>query len=235
MLSLLGATTGSNPHERYLVTAAAAAAAFIATPASASICIGIAVNGGAIANVGCDGGTGSVSYVNLAGPGGYNYNVGGNGFPGLSMPTLLTHTINIQQANAANAVIDVYLTQQNLTSLNSSLLSTFTSNTIEGLTANITSYYSAANALWGGTQLQTAPFSGTGVFSGANAINVAGPWSETVRYSLNFTGGPGSNFNGTANLRAVPEPATWGMMLLGFAGIGMALRRRRQPALAQLA
>jgi len=26
---------------------------------------------------------------------------------------------------------------------------------------------------------------------------------------------------------AVPEPATWGMMLLGFAGIGLAMRRRR--------
>ena len=34
---------------------------------------------------------------------------------------------------------------------------------------------------------------------------------------------------------AVPEPATWGMMLLGFAGMGFVLRRRRQPALAQLA
>jgi hypothetical protein len=33
----------------------------------------------------------------------------------------------------------------------------------------------------------------------------------------------------------VPEPATWGMMLLGFAGIGMAMRRRRRPALAQIA
>jgi hypothetical protein len=30
---------------------------------------------------------------------------------------------------------------------------------------------------------------------------------------------------------AVPEPATWAMMLLGFAGIGMALRRGRKPAL----
>lgn len=34
---------------------------------------------------------------------------------------------------------------------------------------------------------------------------------------------------------AVPEPATWGMMLLGFAGMGMLLRRRRRPVLAQLA
>jgi hypothetical protein len=33
----------------------------------------------------------------------------------------------------------------------------------------------------------------------------------------------------------VPEPATWGMMLLGFAGIGVAMRRRRRPVLAQVA
>jgi len=36
-------------------------------------------------------------------------------------------------------------------------------------------------------------------------------------------------------VQAVPEPATWGLMLLGFAGIGFAMRRRRHPALAQLA
>jgi hypothetical protein len=36
-------------------------------------------------------------------------------------------------------------------------------------------------------------------------------------------------------LAAVPEPATWAMMLLGFAGIGFAVRRSRKPGLAQLA
>jgi hypothetical protein len=36
---------------------------------------------------------------------------------------------------------------------------------------------------------------------------------------------------------SVPEPATWGMMLLGFAGMGMAIRRsrRRNGALMQIA
>jgi PEP-CTERM motif len=34
---------------------------------------------------------------------------------------------------------------------------------------------------------------------------------------------------------AVPEPATWAMMLLGFGGIGMAMRRSRKPVLAQAA
>jgi hypothetical protein len=36
---------------------------------------------------------------------------------------------------------------------------------------------------------------------------------------------------------SVPEPATWGLMLLGFAGAGIALRRdrKRKPALMQIA
>jgi hypothetical protein len=36
-------------------------------------------------------------------------------------------------------------------------------------------------------------------------------------------------------MAAVPEPATWGLMLLGFGGMGMMLRRRRRPTLAQIA
>lgn len=40
-----------------------------------------------------------------------------------------------------------------------------------------------------------------------------------------------------ADVRAVPEPATWAMMLLGFGGIGMSMRRkqRRNGALMQVA
>ena len=43
-----------------------------------------------------------------------------------------------------------------------------------------------------------------------------------------FTGGIDGNFNGTANLTAVPEPATWGLMLLGFGAMGGMLRTRRR-------
>lgn len=32
---------------------------------------------------------------------------------------------------------------------------------------------------------------------------------------------------------AVPEPSTWAMMLLGFGGIGIAVRRKRAPVLAR--
>lgn len=34
---------------------------------------------------------------------------------------------------------------------------------------------------------------------------------------------------------AVPEPATWALMLVGFGGIGFAMRRKQTPRLAQLA
>ena len=54
-----------------------------------------------------------------------------------------------------------------------------------------------------------------------------------------FVGVANDGPNGAATITfqsggAVPEPATWAMMLLGFGGIGFAMRRRNQrPALAQ--
>jgi len=44
------------------------------------------------------------------------------------------------------------------------------------------------------------------------------------------------DFSITYNYReataAVPEPATWAMMLFGFGAIGAAMRRTRKPAMA---
>jgi hypothetical protein len=55
---------------------------------------------------------------------------------------------------------------------------------------------------------------GTGSFSQIGTVDVRG--GPPSRLSLNFS--------------AVPEPATWAMMLLGFGGIGIALRRRPKPS-----
>ena len=55
----------------------------------------------------------------------------------------------------------------------------------------------------------------------------------TFRYTANMQ--TGGNISGVANFYPVPEPGTWALMLLGFGGIGVAMRRRRRPALAQVA
>jgi PEP-CTERM motif len=42
----------------------------------------------------------------------------------------------------------------------------------------------------------------------------------------------GGGVSGTFNVAAVPEPSTWAMMILGFAGVGfMAYRRKSKAAL----
>lgn len=52
----------------------------------------------------------------------------------------------------------------------------------------------------------------------------------------NLTGGVNEGiFLDAVSVAPVPEPATWALMLFGFAGIGVAMRRRRTPALAQIA
>lgn len=65
----------------------------------------------------------------------------------------------------------------------------------------------------------------------ALASRTGGPNVNTS--SIYFTSGIGDEMHGLfAELRPVPEPSTWSMMLLGFGAIGLAFRRRRRPAVA---
>ena len=60
--------------------------------------------------------------------------------------------------------------------------------------------------------------------------------AHTITVNGTIASGPTASYSGTVNFNLpLPEPATWAMMLLGFAGIGMAIRRRQRPVLAQLA
>jgi hypothetical protein len=62
------------------------------------------------------------------------------------------------------------------------------------------------------------------LFSGTTAMPVFSPGTFSF---VDFRGIPnGSSLTISAVAGAVPEPATWAMMLAGFGGIGFALRRR---------
>jgi hypothetical protein len=64
---------------------------------------------------------------------------------------------------------------------------------------------------------------GTGRFLGASgAFQAVGTLDRRLPRPFNDV-----TFSGTLNLPAVPEPATWAMMILGFGLTGAAVRRRR--------
>lgn len=42
----------------------------------------------------------------------------------------------------------------------------------------------------------------------------------------------GNSIVGTLTITAVPEPATWALLILGFGAMGMMMRSRRKPAIA---
>jgi len=63
---------------------------------------------------------------------------------------------------------------------------------------------------------------------------LAGSHQITVNGNVMGTQKAGS-YVGNLNISPVPEPATWAMMLLGFGAVGFAMRRRRRPALMQVA
>jgi hypothetical protein len=68
----------------------------------------------------------------------------------------------------------------------------------------------------------------TSLFSGQPTTIDGGSSFQAV------SGGPalGQPMTGTLTISAVPEPSTWAMLILGFAGVGfMAYRRKSKPAL----
>jgi hypothetical protein len=77
--------------------------------------------------------------------------------------------------------------------------------------------------------------------SGTLSLNFASPLPTSITLSdflLKYQSIGPDGASALGRPTSVPEPATWAMMLLGFGGIGMAMRRRRSKqggALAQIA
>jgi hypothetical protein len=80
-----------------------------------------------------------------------------------------------------------------------------------------------------GTTLATTPLF-TGVSDSASSINAAfagTTFTADEHYTITSVGE--GSFNGGVDISAaVPEPATWAMLLLGFLGLGVAFRNQRK-------
>lgn len=78
-------------------------------------------------------------------------------------------------------------------------------------------------------------FTNVGDSNGGGVMSLDGPFPVVAGgpqvLTVKGTGGAQAVFDGTATfsrVAAVPEPATWGLMILGFGGAGAMLRRRRE-------
>ena len=94
-----------------------------------------------------------------------------------------------------------------------------------GLDANnLTNYTLCATCSYAADNSNLNKLLSGGTFDGF-AIKTTAPIAFFEVKQMSFNGVPG----------AVPEPATWAMMLLGFGGMGVALRRRRRVVSLHLA
>lgn len=86
-------------------------------------------------------------------------------------------------------------------------------------------------ALQNSQRLSFGFLNGTGPFTGCcGDLNFDSSINNTYRIDLTSGGQTISAFAqiGTGAVAAVPEPATWAMMLIGFGAMGVAMRRRRR-------
>ncbi|MFD1786267.1 PEPxxWA-CTERM sorting domain-containing protein [Sphingomonas floccifaciens] len=105
-----------------------------------------------------------------------------------------------------------------------------------GVTANVTNLTNSTGTL-------NFFNAGSTIFSfDISNFGAMGTSATTVSNATNFTYGDGTRIGITAGSEgrisvaaAVPEPATWAMMLIGFGAIGATMRRRKQTAVVSFA
>ena len=153
-------------------------------------------------------------------------------FQGYNQPGT-TSIINLFFGTAANAGQPATLTAANNLLVGASYTPTASGcGSFFGVDPNTAAQSYGANGLY---------FGGTcaGIYDTlSTSLNTTVGQSYTLRFDLSVFGSAPNGVRvstGALTTGAVPEPATWAMMLVGFAGIGMSVRRRRKETLLQLA
>jgi len=153
-------------------------------------------------------------------------------------PSLLDAN-SISTSTTTAGTLDVKVSAQNLLSAGA-FQSAFTSNGMpNGWTVEEKTWANASNILFATDTLLsdyifncvTPGSCGAQLFNPGLALGPSGNISVTDEFLITATGL--GSANNTINLNAaVPEPSTWAMMLLGFAGVGFLAYRQKRSRMA---
>ena len=169
---------------------------------------------------------------------------------GFEIPDLSTNSSTINVADPG-VVTNVTFTLNNLShTFLSDLFGTLSHN---GVTVSFLNNTGGGNDLGGtyvisdlgattlgsgvGNPRASGTYSALSGLSAFNGTSVSGAWTLTIADQVGLDAGNlrSWDLSLTGVSGAVPEPATWAMMLIGFGAIGVSMRRRRstvKPALA---
>ena len=162
-----------------------------------------------------------------------------------SMPLALAATLSLMGANASNATDLLYtFSPGSYYDYSGSLVHTpvtgsFDFDTVTGVLSNVT-YNSVSGAF--NTGAEYSPGDATQIYFGQlggnyDVYQLASSLNNGGTVAINSGTHPSIVINAAGSLTTggVPEPATWAMMLVGFGGIGAAMRSRRKVAVAAAA
>jgi hypothetical protein len=215
-----------------VAVAAAALAASASANAATTITIG-ASNGGAPTTLTSTTNPGSTN-AGVLGAAVGNFDVNNITASFGPLPDLLSSTALDTSNNGLGGTLDVYVTIQGLTSaMAHTFKSSLTENVLSaGWTVTESTFLNNDNALFGTETLLTShPFTDIGTFIGTSTPGTSDLFSVTELYHITAVGK--GNAQSTIDVSGVPEPATWGLMILGFGGVGAMVRgRRRQGVFA---
>ena len=158
-------------------------------------------------------------------------------------PSVLDSNVSVKYTSVKNApapkTLDIFVTVTDLTKFLGKFDSGLTENQMTGnWKITESTFYSASNALYGGTLLASNLFTGPNKLTAnydsiTKNLGLAGPFSVTHQYHIIApTSGATNSALSTISVtaQAVPEPATWAMMLAGFGLVGATYRRRSTKA-----
>jgi len=168
-----------------------------------------------------------------------NPNVGG-GYTIGAIPGWTDASDGVEVGNTAVYGLPSYGGNDQLMEINANTFDTVT-QTITGLTAgdSYTLSYAYGGRPGGGPQELNVSFGSTllttetgsfGVWTPNSFVVVADASSEVLTFQSVDVGGLPSYGNeiSTVSLSAIPEPATWAFMMIGFGAVGASMRSRRK-------